>query len=128
MSLGPRLRASAGPASSLKQASGLGVGDRVRFKGEKQARWKVRARSSRYIVLTQPFNLQDTVLYTVIDLEWGIRGATDSWACGFETPTEIQESLRMLDSGDAAVSMRNSVSLVVADVKPARSQDERAAA
>lgn len=92
-------------------ARNLQVGERVRLDGTKRA-WKVRARGERYIVLTQPFNLRRTVLYTVIDLEMGRRGTVTSWACGFETEDEIAESLAMLERGDTELSSRNNVPLL----------------
>lgn len=116
--MGPRPRATAGPKESIERAAVLAEGDHVRFRDESQARFKVRARSKRYVILTKPFNAQHTVIYTVIDLEQGRRGPTDSWGTGFERPEEIAEALAKLDAGEAALSERYSISLVVADVKP----------
>ena len=45
---------------------------RVWFAEEKQP-YKVRARSSRYLVCTKPFNPLRTVLYTIVDLEEKVR-------------------------------------------------------
>lgn len=113
-----RRRATAGPPESLEQAKALVVGDRVRFHGESQARFKVRARGERYVVLTKPFNAQHTVLYTVIDLHEAVRGPDDSWGTGYETAEEIAEALAKLEAGEVALSQRASVSLWIAAVKP----------
>lgn len=50
------------------------VGDKVKFDAEKQ-RYTVQARDDRFVILTKPFNARQTYLYTIADLEKGIRGA-----------------------------------------------------
>lgn len=102
-------------------AEALKVGDRVRFEGERQARFKVRSRGERYIILTKPFNLHPRAkcLYTVIDLELGIRGTHDSYGHGCEGDEAIERTLAALEAGEIEISARNNVSLWVADVKAA---------
>ena len=53
----------------------LAVGEKVKFRNGVR-RWTVRGvtRAGRFVILTQPFNPQRTVLYTVVDFDWGIRG------------------------------------------------------
>lgn len=101
----------------ISRASKLEIGDRVRFVGESQARFKVRAKTKRYVVLTYP--AFGSSIYTVIDLEQGVRGADDSWGTGYEDDAQILESLSWLESGRAEVSHRNRVTLNIADVKAA---------
>lgn len=108
----------------VEAAKALKVGDRVRFTGEKQARFKVRARGERYIVLTKPFNLTRPGYgkwhYTVIDLELGIRGTDDCvGSLGYESEEEIAHALELLETGDFEISIRNNVGLQIVDVKPA---------
>lgn len=125
MSRDPRC-APAGEPASIELASALKTGDRVRFEGEKQARWKVRARGERYVILTKPFNnfgrerRYGKHHYTVIDLELGIRG-TDNCvgSLGYETEEQIAHALERLESGDFEISVRNNVRLTVRDVKAA---------
>jgi hypothetical protein len=107
-----------GPAESVERARSLDVGNRVRFFGESQARFKVSARGDRYIILTKPFNPRKTVLYTVIDLELGIRGTDDCLgSLGYESEEQIERALRLLEAGEFEISVRNNVSLRIADVK-----------
>jgi hypothetical protein len=115
--------ASAGPPESIKAAQALGVGDRVRFRGEKQARFKVRARGSRFVILTKPFNARQTCIYTVIDVEQGIRGTDNYGGLGYDTSEEIAEAVDLFNRGEARVSVRNNVSLDIRDVKKAKPQE-----
>jgi hypothetical protein len=99
----------------IGRASKLEIGDRVRFSGERQARLKVRAKTRRFVVLTMP--AFGSSVYTVIDLEQGVRGADDSYGTGYENDTQILEALSWLESGRAQVSYRNRVTLDIAEVK-----------
>ena len=49
------------------------VGTRIWFLGESHP-YRIRARGERYLVCTKPFNLQKTVIYTVVDLVEDVRG------------------------------------------------------
>lgn len=51
----------------------LQVGDKIYFAGKKYP-FTVRAASGKWAIATKPFNVQHTVLYTIIDQEKGIRG------------------------------------------------------
>lgn len=75
----------------------LSVGDSVQF-AESKRWWKVRAVSERFVILTSPFNLQRTVLYSVIDWERGVRGPDDHWSVGYETEEQIADALRRLQA------------------------------
>lgn len=70
------------------------VGDKVKFKQEKQ-RYTVRACNDRFLICTKPFNVKKTYLYTIVDLEKGIRGA-DNYYCRFDYLTESEEALKLL--------------------------------
>ena len=49
-------------------------GTYIWFKGERQ-KYTVQVSSERYLICTKPFNAKNTVLYTIVDLKEGVRGA-----------------------------------------------------
>jgi hypothetical protein len=111
--------ATPGDDASIRTARMLLVGDKVRFR-EGRSSWTVRARDHRYIICTQPFNLRHTVLYTVIDLELGIRGTDDFGGLGYETEEQITEAMSKFSTPHfgAEISRRNNVSLAITRVGP----------
>lgn len=113
-----------GDRSSLATAASLKVGQRVRFDGEAQARWKVRAKGGRYVILTKPYNLPHWTgakqSYTVIDLYHGIRGAHDSYGHGVEKEEDLARCLAALEADEIEVSVRRNVTLSIVDVKGQR--------
>ena len=89
----------------------LKTGDRIKFAAEKQP-YRVRVADARFAVCTKPFNLRKTVLYTIVDLEQGVRGADDRiFSEGYETDEEIAQALKRLQAGEIEVSRRNRVDL-----------------
>ena len=98
------------------------VGTRIWFFGESHP-YRIRARSERYLVCTKPFNLQKTVLYTVVDLVEGVRGTENLiFGMGAESDQDCQEMIERLEGKQAGkfpgaeateVSHRNRVPLVV---------------
>lgn len=111
-----------GDEVSLATAVALQVGERVRFGGEAQARWTVQAHGGRYVILTRAFNDfgRDRGVkqqYTVIDIYHGIRGAHDSYGHGVETEEDIARCLAALEADEIEVSVRNNVTLDIADIK-----------
>ncbi|HAH93678.1 MAG TPA: hypothetical protein DCM01_07525 [Dielma fastidiosa] len=95
---------------SIKEyLKGLKVGDKVKLACIKR-KWTVKAVSERYIILTQPFNLKHTVLYTIIDLKRMVRG-TDNliFGHGYETDEDIEDAISLLREGKMGVSYRNFV-------------------
>lgn len=101
----------------------LHVGDRVQFTDEHlRVRWTVKAVSvcGRFAILTKPFNLRRTVLYTVADFDAGVRGPDDRvFGPGYETDEQIARALAMFEAGDAEVSVRHDVPLDIAEVNGA---------
>lgn len=86
------------------------VGARVWFVGEARP-YRIRARDERFLVCTKPFNLQRTVLYTVLDLQEQVRGTEDTLLCrGAETDVQCHEMLLRM-GGESQVSSRNRVPL-----------------
>lgn len=101
----------------------LAVGDSVQF-AESKRWWKVRAVSDRFVILTSPFNLQHTVLYSIIDWQRGVRGPDDRvFSSGYETDEQITDALRRLQLPEHAddwieVSHRAaSIRVDIADVR-----------
>lgn len=89
------------------------VGDKVKFEEERQA-YTVQARNERFIICTKPFNVRKTTLYTIIDLERGVRGRDNLiFGMGYETPEQIQDNMERLARGDMEVSYRNFIDLRV---------------
>lgn len=99
------------------------VGSRVKFAEEKQ-RYTIQARDERYIICTKPFNLQRTVLYTIICLRERIRG-TDNlvFGYGYETREECQSRLADLnkEKNPTEISYRNRIPLIVESVEVSQS-------
>lgn len=98
------------------------VGDKVQFEESKRW-WKVRAVSDdgNFAILTSPFNLQKTVLYTIIDNGRGVRGPDNMiFSGGYESDNEVSDRMRELVEGEIEVSKRPSryVALDIAVVKP----------
>jgi len=86
-------------------------GGRVQFFEEKTP-YKVRAVGERYAVCTRPFNLQRTVIYSVIDFKMNIRGTENLvFGMGAETDEQCEEMLQRLESGESEISHRNNVPL-----------------
>lgn len=91
-------------------------GQKVRFAAFKRP-FRVRACDDRFAVCTQPFNLKRTVLYTIIDLKYGIRGTENLvFGRGFETDEKCREALERLKSGETELSHRNSVKLDITGI------------
>lgn len=106
----------------IEKLSGVVVGQRIRFQEEKQA-YTIQARSERYLVCTKPFNPRKTVLYTIVDLENGIRGTENIWGSGFMDVKSCEEAIDRLEGRGtfhSQVSNRNWIHLRVDEVLPAR--------
>lgn len=97
------------------------VGDKIYFKEEKRP-YTIRACDERYLICTKPFNPKHTVMYTIVDLQEGIRGADVYWKWGgfneYKTTDECEEALNALyvdpfdlDSYRNEISHRNRVKL-----------------
>lgn len=72
------------------------VGDKIYFLEERYP-YTIQACDERYLICTKPFNPKHTVLYTIVDLKDGIRGADNYWKWGgFVDYQEKKECERML--------------------------------
>lgn len=89
------------------------VGTKIWFSGEKKP-YTVRCSSLRFVICTKPYNLKNTVLYTIIDTQQFIRGTENLIFCnGFESNDDCKEALARLESGELEVSHRNRVTLEI---------------
>lgn len=87
------------------------IGDEIYIPTEKKP-YTVKARDNRYIICTKPFNLQQTVLYFIIDLEEKWRAPDDRLFCsGYETNEDCWKRLKELQSGNIGLSFRRGVEL-----------------
>ncbi len=95
------------------------VGDRIFFKEEKRP-YRVRACNDRFLICTKPYNPRHTVLYTIVDLKNGIRGAENLIFCaGFESDQDCNEALERLVSGETEISRRNRTDVHITKIIPA---------
>lgn len=93
------------------------IGDNIWFLKEKRP-YTVRACNDRFIICTKPFNLKKTVLYTIIDLQFDIRGTENLIFCmGFESDEDCNDALIRLQSGQTEVSHRNRIELDIVKIK-----------
>lgn len=93
------------------------VGTKIWFESERQG-YTVRAYNTAFAILTKPFNISKTVLYTIIDWELGIRGPSNLiFNIGAETDEQCLELLDMLTSGEIEVSSRRCVELNIRRAK-----------
>lgn len=98
----------------------LTVGQRIRFEGEKAPyRVRVVSRSRRFAIVTKPFNLKKTVLYSVIDFALGVRGTDNAYnRHGYTTEEHIARSMQAFEAGEIEVSHRHWEWLRYADEQP----------
>lgn len=87
----------------------LEVGDRIKFKEEKQ-RYRVRARNGRFVICTKPFNPKKTVIYTILDFKKGLRNRDNMvFSDGYETDEQCRDALVRLGAGEMEISHRGPV-------------------
>ena len=110
------------------EMKGIKTGDKIKFAEEKQA-YTVRAAGSRYLVCNKPFNPRRTVLYTIVDIEDGIRGIENLiLGAGAETVEDCEEMLARLEGRNleigftTEISRRNNVGLKIEKVTKAKTE------
>ena len=99
----------------INYCKSLNVGDKIKFQQEKQ-RYKIIAKSDRFIICTKPFNPKKAFLYSIIDLQRIVRGAVNlifGLVWDFDDTEELQECISELESGKVEVSHRNCILLDV---------------
>ena len=76
-------------------------GQKIYFAEEKRP-YTIRACNDRFLICTKPYNLRpETVMYTIVDLEEGIRG-TDGYSIGpysYYTDEDCEDFLKELQEG-----------------------------
>ena len=100
------------------------VGQKIKFRRGKQ-RFTVRACNERFAICTKPFNPRHTVIYTIIDLEEGVRGTENLvFGMGAETDQQCQEMLTRLTTPQKSgigfqteVSHRNRIDLDIESIE-----------
>ena len=95
---------------------------KVKFEGERQ-RYTVMAHNARFAIMTKPFNAQKTYLYTIIDLERGVRGPCNlifGLPCDVDTPEGAAEALAKIEAGEMEVSYRRCVDLLPSEITAVR--------
>ncbi len=82
------------PDTHTSRSIPLAVGDKVKLADTRQ-RWTVRAVTDRgrFAILTKPFNIEHTVLYTVVDFDRGVRGKDNYYGLGYETDEQVAKAL-----------------------------------
>lgn len=98
---------------------GLAIGAKVRFEGEKQ-RYTVQAANDRFAIMTKPFNAKRTYLYTITDLQRGVRGPCNlifGLPCDVNSPEGAAEALAMIEAGEMEVTHRHDKALEPTELK-----------
>lgn len=99
----------------------LEVGQRIRFDSDRMSMTvRLQSPDHRFAILTRPFPLRNTVLYTVLDFTQGIRGTSNNrfGPFGYETDEGIRGNMDGFQTGDLEVSYRRWVWLRYTDIQP----------
>lgn len=94
------------------------VGDKIKMTGERM-RYTVQACDDRFAIMTKPFNAQHTYLYSIIDLEMGVRGPCNlifGLCDDVDNPDDAAVVLEKLQSGEIGVSRRNFKELTTEEI------------
>lgn len=103
------------------------IGDKVKFDGERQ-RYTVTARNERFAIMWKPFNARKTYLYTITDLERGVRGPCNLI---FGPPSELNtidgaaDAMEMMEKGEMEVSYRRCIPLTDSETQFLTTQSNR---
>lgn len=94
------------------------IGQKVQLGGERH-RYTVMARNERFVIMTKPFNVQRTYLYTIADLKRQVRGPCNlifGLPCDVNTVEGASEALAKIKAGEMEVSYRRCVDLTVEEL------------
>ncbi|WP_293921183.1 hypothetical protein [Sphingobium sp. UBA5915] len=97
---------------------------KVKLNNERQ-RYTIMARNDRFVIMTKPFNAKRTYIYTIADLERGVRGPCNlifGLPCDVNTPAGAHEALQWIERGDMEVSFRRFVDLSDEDKQALRAK------
>ena len=83
------------------------LGDKIKLGNQKQ-RFTVKAINNRYAILTKPFNLKHTVIYTIIDFKERKRNRNNLVfnIYDYSKQEDIDQCLKDLESGEVELSYR----------------------
>lgn len=105
-----------------------GAGEsKIKMDGERQ-RYTVMARNDRFVIMTKPFNAQRTYLYTIADLQRGVRGPCNlifGLPCDVNTRDGAVEALKKIEDGEMEVSFRRCVDLSGNEIAALAASDHR---
>ncbi len=102
---------------------------KIRLDGERQ-RYTIMAHNDRFFIMTKPFNAKKTYLYTIADLERGVRGPCNlifGLPCDVNTPGGAATGLKAIEAGEMEVSFRRCVDLLPTETAALRATAIRAA-
>lgn len=105
------------PVNKIGADPMLKPGDKFKADRERN-RYTVMAADERFAIMTKPFAPKKTYIYTITDLERGVRGPCDlifGPLSELDTPTGAAEALAMLQKGEMSVSRRRDLSLTDAE-------------
>lgn len=97
----------------------LSVGTKIRMDGERQ-RYIVQAANDRFAIMTKPFNARRTYLYTITDLERGVRGPCNlifGLPCDVNSLSGASEALAMIERGEMEVTHRHDKDLTATELQ-----------
>ncbi len=97
---------------------------RIKLEGERQ-RYTIMASNGRYFIMVKPFNAQKTYLYTIADLERGVRGPCNlifGLPCDVDIPEGASEALGWIEAGNMDVSFRKCVELAPSEIAALRAR------
>lgn len=101
---------------------GLSVGSKIKMDGER-LRYTVQAANDRFAIMTKPFNARRTYLYTITDLQRGVRGPCNlifGLPHHVNDPAGAAEALAMMERGEFEVTHRHDKDLTAAELKQLR--------
>lgn len=92
----------------------LKLGQKVFFIDEKQG-MTVKAINERYAIVTKPFNLQKTVIYSILDFDREIKAPNNLVFNNYDyaIQEDINKCMKDLISGEVELSRRNGINLKI---------------
>lgn len=85
---------------------------KIWFDGERHA-YTVQACDDRYLICTKPYNLQHTVMHTIVDLEEEVRGPSAARYINYETQEGCEKALEWLRIGSLGISYNDQIPLKI---------------
>lgn len=101
----------------VKKINNFTVGSKIYFSSEKRP-YTVKAFDGRYAICTKPFNLKNTVIYTIVDLLKNVRGPNNLVfnLYDYKKDKDIERCLTHLQREQLIISDRNKIELDIEKV------------